>query len=409
MKKLLLLTLASLWAIGAYAQAIEFMPGYFIDNQGKRIDCFIRNADKLISPLQVEYRLSENSETKIAAIEEVQYLEIANTDHVFERHTVNIDKSSESLKELGSTRDPEFLRETLFLRVLLKGKASLYSYKERHAAEKFFIKTEGSPVEQLVYKKYYIDNSTVSENNAFKQQLWVALPCPDFTLDTFEKISYKEAVLRKVFIKYNECASSAYVNYALQKEKGKLSFSLRTGVSIATLEFNNQGTYNTITSTSSMGLAPLLGLDMAYTFPTNRKKWALFSQPTVQHYQDDVDVKAFGRDVVFGVKYTYITLPIGVRHSFYLNNDSKLYMNLAATQDYLINPDKSIETSVSMNSGIEYNNRLNTTAAFGLGYVFKDKYTLEAAYQISRVMANNHYWNVRFTNPVSLQVGYRLK
>ncbi len=396
--------------MNTYAQSGDFMPGYFIDDAGNRIDCYIRNEDKLTNPTQLEYKLSAGGEKQTATIQQVQYFEITNTTSAYERHTVKIDKSSSNLRELSGRREPEFVEETLFLRVIIKGKASLYSYHTKSVEIKFFIKTEQQPIEQLINKKYLAENSsTAVQNQAYKQQLWAALPCSDFNLETFEKVRYSEAELRKVFIKYNECVTAGYVNFAQYKSKGEFNFGPRVGASIGRMRFSNYGKYATHIG-NSINVSPQIGLDLAYVLPFNRGKSSLFFQPTFQQYRGEAEIRAFGRDVVIDATYNYITLPLGIRRDVYASGNSKLHLSFSGVQHVLLNNEEPIQFDVTMNAGSGFKfYEPSITFMFGAGYTFNNKYVVEAAYQTPRQMSSNGYWNVKLVNAFSLQVGVRLK
>jgi len=68
----------------------------------------------------------------------------------FIRRSVLIDKSSD---HLSLEKAPSFELETLMLKVLVEGKASLYYYTQG-SFQRFFFANNGSEIQQLVYKKY---------------------------------------------------------------------------------------------------------------------------------------------------------------------------------------------------------------------------------------------------------------
>lgn len=57
MKTILIFTLTIL-SINTFAQ--DFEKGFYIENNGKRVDCLIKNIDWLYNPESFEYKLNEN-------------------------------------------------------------------------------------------------------------------------------------------------------------------------------------------------------------------------------------------------------------------------------------------------------------------------------------------------------------
>jgi hypothetical protein len=411
MKKHLLLLLCSLLSFTAFAQ-VPFDPGYIVDNNGNRIECFIKNYDRLANPSQVEYRLSEEAALQVATVENIREFEIYNTVYKYQRHTVEIDVSSNVINALDTSREPVFQTETLFLKVMLAGKASLYTYRGP-VAEKYFFRVGDAPVEQLVHKKY-LDGGVINENNAFRQQLWLSMQCKNLTMGDFEKLKYSPNQLLKLFVKYNECESAAYVIPANTQAKsemnsGELSFAVRAGVGMAFLEINNRAGVNYINSYGP-STVPQVGFEVEYVMPFHRKQWSVFLQPAYQHYRYDHEGRAFGRDVVYEVNYSHLNIPLGIRRSVYLNEQMRFFINGAVAYHYLLNSTNPIEiNNITLNADLEHDRPGDFSTMYGAGIKFKKRYSLEASYQTGKVMVNREYWGNSMTSTISLQVGVRLK
>src|SRR5690606_726233 len=151
MKKLLGLVILAMLSIHAYGQ-IKFEEGYFIDNQGNRIDCLIKNTDWKNNTLSFEYKASENASVQQADIEDVQEFGVLEYMR-YKRFTVEIDRSSKNVNALSTKKQPEFNTETLFLRQLIQGNANLYVYEDGNLKRYFFSVNDAS-VNQLIYKTY---------------------------------------------------------------------------------------------------------------------------------------------------------------------------------------------------------------------------------------------------------------
>src|ERR1700690_3644254 len=140
-----------LFPLNAISQ-IAFEKGYFVDNDGKRVECFIRNLDWKNNPRQIEYKLTQESRPERLDIAFSREFGVDNYSR-FVRRTVRMDVSSEYLDSLRSERNPIWSEQKLFLKVLVEGKATLYFYQGGNIV-RYFYEVNGLAVQQLIYKRY---------------------------------------------------------------------------------------------------------------------------------------------------------------------------------------------------------------------------------------------------------------
>ncbi|NOJ76422.1 hypothetical protein [Empedobacter stercoris] len=135
--KLLKTIFIFLFTISIHAQ-IRFEQGYIIDNNNQRQDVLIKNIDWLNNPKSIEYKNDETSKIEIATINQIKEFGINNRSK-YVKADVKIDRSSEELSNISNIQEPEFKEETLFLKVLIEGEASLYDYVD-YNLKRFFYK-----------------------------------------------------------------------------------------------------------------------------------------------------------------------------------------------------------------------------------------------------------------------------
>lgn len=428
MNKLILFAFLSFLSFSAYAQ-VTFDKGYLINNEGKRVDVLIRNSDKLSNLNQFVYKLSENGETHLGTIDSVQEFEIFNTVHKYQRTTVNIDRSSENLRDISDSREPLFKQETLFLKVLVEGKASLYAYQEQNGFGRFFYKVDSTSIEQLVYKKYMVDGTKFSENNAYRQQLYTSIKCQDFTPEQFNKLDYHQKELAKLFVKYNECAGASYTNFSQRRQKKEflLSYKVKAGANYTSLRMEQRVTdfYTSLQKEQGVNLSyqgpsysyvtelgpevlPQLGFEAELVLPFNKNQWSLFTEPSFQYYKKTYETKAFNRDAILKVNYSHFMLPLGARRYFYLKSGSALFLNVAFSLNYLPNAPNAIEINkINTNIGFDHKS-FNSSWVAGAGYTYKNKYSVEARYQSNKNMIDGRYLRNTLINPFAVVLGYKL-
>lgn len=392
MKNILLLTLLLSQTI--FSQ-ITFEKGYFIDNQNKRIDCFIKNIDWLNTPETFHYKLNENDVEKTVNPEDVSEFGVG-TKLKFLKRKVKIDKSSLKLNLLTNNKDFDFVEETIFLKVLIDGKASLYEFT-KPTYTKYFYSINDTEIKQLLFKEYNFENFA-KKNEEYKKQLFIDLKCETINIPYINAISYNIKDLTSFFVKYNNCSNLGYENFITKKKKQDFNFSIRGRLSPTNIKIND-ATFNfyniDFNNTVSIGF----GIEVEYVFPFNKNKWSIIIEPTYQSTTSD----GFQRREAVTLKYSSIEIPIGVRHYLFLNENSKFFVN------------GSFYFDNSFNSGIFFkkNNSLflDVNARFffgyGLGFKFKDKYSVEMRYMSKEILGDYSAFSSDYKT-FSLIIGYTL-
>lgn len=383
----------------SYSQ-INFEKGYFINNNGEKTDCLIKNLDWNNNPTSFDYKLTDDSVILSNSIINTQEFGIINISK-YKRVKVNIDRTGGANNEMNYSRYPVFTEETLFLKTLITGRASLFSYVEG-SYNSYFFSVDTSKIEQLVYKRYYQDNTNIQQNVQYKQQILNNLICDGIKNEDVEKLEYQKDKLIDCFLKYNNCVSSTVENYEVKSKRDAVNVSVRPGVSISSMSFYNDVDKN-LNADFGNKTTFRLGAEFEYIFPFNKNKWAIIVEPTYQYFK----AEQFGSQYNIKIDYKVIDASFGIRHYMFLNNKSKLFIN------------GSFINSISINSKISFDNKINNTnysidirpaatVSFGFGYKYLNKYSIEFRYGMEQdLLRNYHQWYSSY-NLSSLVLGYTL-
>lgn len=390
MKKQLFLLLAILTNINMFAQ-IEFEKGYFINNSNQKIECFIKNIDWLENPIDFKYNLSEESNYETADIKYVKEFGIYGTSKYI-RNRVEIDRSSNNLNSLSRTSVPIFDEEELFLKVLVEGNANLYEYVDGDLT-RYFYSVENSKIKQLVYKEYLknIDDKitdnrdVISENNYYRQQLWNELKCSYFTENRFKNINYKKKDLVVFFTEYSNCNNKKVI-VIKKKEVTKDVFQLTIRPRLNNSSLSVKNTYDSSKNTdfgNKNGFG--LGLEAEFILPFNNKKWSILIEPTYQNYKSEKSSNVhtpYDGILTRVIDFNSIEVPFSVRHYFFFNENSKIFVNTSLVTNFKLNSSiKYYINNISMYP-IEISTRMNF--AVGIGYKYNDRFSLEMRYQTKK-------------------------
>jgi hypothetical protein len=405
MKKQIVFLLTTIVSLNCYSQ-ISFEKGHFIDNNNQKTNCLIKNIDWANNPTEFEYKLSENNEPKKLTIKLVKEFGIDNTSKYI-KSIVKLDISKNNINNLNNQKNPIFKEEELFLKVLIEGKSNLYEYVNGNLKRYFYTK-EDSIIEQLIFKRYETNELNIAKNNRFRQQLWVNLKCPNFKMSEIQNLNYNKNDLVKIFTEYNECHNSNIKNFERKEKRDLFNLSFRPRLKKSSLSLNNAGTDFTISGIENTGFG--FGIEVEFILPVNKNKWAIAIEPTYQSFKSEKSANAnnvSGGILITEVDYNSIEIPVSLRHYFFLNNNSKIFVNVSYVFD--LSSKSSIEIKRSDNStfnSLEIKTRNNL--AFGIGYKLNDKYGFEMRYQTVRELLSDYtFWNSNY-NTLSIILGYSL-
>ncbi|WP_334125690.1 outer membrane beta-barrel protein [Empedobacter brevis] len=380
-----------------YAQ-IRFEEGYIVDNNNQKLEVLIKNIDWLNNPKTIEYKLNDTTSVVIGNINQIKEFGI-NNQSKYVRADVNIDRSSEDLNYISSSEEPEFKEEKLFLKVLIEADASLYVYND-HNLKRFFYKNKGENIEQLVYKKYETSTNQYAYNKTYKGQIAQNFRCQNISNERIRKINYRDTDLVLLFTEINECKGSEITyNEDVQSKKVDFNLWIRPRLNNSKLDFKRDS--ESVKFGNKSGFA--FGIETEFVLPFNKKKWSLIVEPTYQSYK--VNGTKVGNVDRATVDYKNIEIPFGVRHYFFLNQKSKIFVNV----QYMIN--LNLDSNIEFKRGeysywdYEINNRGNLVA--GIGYNYKDKFNVELRYLTNRKLLDELNINTKYST-VSFVLGYNI-
>lgn len=173
-----------LFSVQSFSQ-IKYEKGYYIDTNGNRTNCLIRNTDWRTNPSSFRIRQTEQAADQKRTIDDVIEFGIDGIVK-FLRADVEIDQSSDVVNDMSTEQDPLYKKKRIFLNVLVEGEASLYKYIDGDS-KRFFYSLQRGLIEQLIYKRYITDN-VILTNNTFRKQLWENVQCRFANISTVEKL-----------------------------------------------------------------------------------------------------------------------------------------------------------------------------------------------------------------------------
>lgn len=400
--RFLALLFASILSSTCFAQ-IRFEKGYFINNSGETVSCLIKNVAWRNNPTQFQYKLSEEGQIQTADLESIKEFGVLD-ESKYVKSVGGIDRSSESLSDMSSDYEPSFNNEELFLKVVIDGKASLYEYRDGNLT-RYFFGMQNSEISQLVYKSYLTTDKRALKNKQYKKQLQDELKCESITLTTISELEYDKKELAKLFIDYNTCANSELTDFMKKGNKGTLNFIIKPGIQRASISLERTGQYHSATQPYKLNFGGQqrfsFGIEMEYVFPFNKNKWSFFIEPTyLSPYKVEKEVEVDNESLE--VKYSSIDLPVGIRHYFFLNDKSKISVDVSYVMNFavgnsLFDYERSEDLSI----------KRGANSMVGLGYIYSNKYSIEVRHGFKRQLFNYSFYDSKYKT-TSIVFGYKI-
>lgn len=397
MKSILIAILLTTVSVGSFAQEL-FQEGYFIDNDGNKVQCLIKNEDWIDNPSELQYRLTENDPPLSVGINDINEFKVGGTRYL--RAVVEIDHSSDKSRYLSNRKELLTTLDTVFLNFLVEGEADLFVFRDSEV-QRFFLRMKDEEIQPLKYKKYKTTDGVMT-NTAYRRQLMRNILCGDITVERLSRIRYTNNELIKIISEFNNCVESENILYENQSlKKTKISFIVRPGLRLAS--FNVGSNINSLKNVSDYNdqNSFQFGLQMKFDIPSRNNKWAITFEPTYQQYSSTGELK-FGNtaDQSTEIQYTSIEVPIGLRYYVNFSKKSRIFLSPYLIIDTPIG-DSFVETKE------KYKISSSPNISIGIGYEFDKTYSIEIQKGLKRALLTDTGFDSNY-NYISFQLGYKI-
>lgn len=360
-----LLICAVVFPTVVFAQ-IEFEKGYFIDNAGERTTCLIRNKDWDGSPKEFSYKISADGEKQEHSINDVAEFGV---DHFsrYVRVVLPIDRSA----DVNGIKEElyQWPLDTVFVKQLVHGKATLYEYKEKSFLC-FFYQVDENPIAQLLLQEFRYpttpDHSDlIATKNEFRKQLERDVTCEGADGKSARILGYYRSAMKKYFIAYNKCMGSYEEQAASEKKErtlGKLHLRPTVSMGFVSEFVDDLYTYDMNNYDYDFGKATQIrpGFELEYVFPFRQGTWSALLTPQYEQYNksgEDPDTQ--------WIHYKAVVLPLGLRRYFFLTKSTRLFL------DAFYSLTLPIEGTIQTVRYVELNQKYTLNYAVGAGMAWK--------------------------------------
>ena len=397
MKKVILLFIFI--SLPVFSQ-INFETGYFIDNNGIKTNCLIRNLDWVNNPSQIEYKINNNEKSKFYTVSDIKEFAVEN-NYIYKRFNVKIDKTSGNINLLGNDRNPIWSDDTVFLKSIVEGEINLYEYIDSNKVVFFISSGNHESVEQLVYKEYYKENSQIGKNYLFRQQLFNSIKSNNLDIEDFKKINYTKSDIINLLLKYSPNNDLKTKKIEFSKKSIAINFKIISGINFTNFSIIYSPSQKYSFDTQSI---LTVGFEFECVLPIKKNKWTFFINPNYQSYQAKVVINKDEGYSFYPKEYSlnnrFIEIPVGIRHYLFLKNDTKLFFNAGLTFNYSFN-----STLTTQNDEFSiYANSYNRFIGMGLNI---NKYSFEIRYNSDKDLLREFIFESSKYTSTSILLGYK--
>lgn len=364
---------------------IKFEKGYIINNSDVKKEVLIKNQGWANNPDTFTYKTDEKSGESTGTPSTIKEFGVYN-DVKYVTYNGDIDYSSDNTGDLSFIREPEFKKASVFLKEIATGNKNLYSY-QGHNIIRYFYSDSDSSIKPLIYKKYFFNgnNLQVAANEEYIDQLKTIFSDDNTAQATASKTRYTSNDLKKIFSTYNSKFAGAANdrNISDTKRDSKFNLAIRPGLNFyspleITKTFSNEG------APSKTGFR--IGVEAEIVLPFNRGKWSVVAEPTFSLYNNKTAVRTTNGNLynINVENYSFISIPLSVRHYMFINDKSKIFINAginlltlktSSAKDFTMDYDGYVFDRLKLSSSQAFK-----SAVFGIGYNYNNKYIIEARY-----------------------------
>lgn len=383
MKIFYLFTLALLASITCSSQQ-KFKEGQITLQNGTTINCFIKYVHTQTNPEKITYKVNIDDEEREYNQREIQGFTVENRIK-FIKETVDFDNSEEDSNKLSYNKEPEYIKVTALLEVLIEGNASLYRlYKNGKA--RYFYKIDDNPIVPLIYKRYLVPTGFVRENFDYITELNNNVNCTGKIITKKRDLEYYAKELMKYFNEYNKCKGKEST-FIMAKEKTSIGVAARVGYGVITSSINYEG-YSPLKVNSKEGNRKDIGIQLEINLPYYLRKWSIIGD--LYYYNINQNFTHMTENPYrineSSIKIQSLNVSVGFRYNIYLNPNNKKSKKIyiESLLDLLVFKvgDNYIKRSIRVSpnpwvSSLEYEYPTNQVynLSFGVGFpIYKNLY-----------------------------------
>jgi hypothetical protein len=339
LKNLTLITFIILFTPLLLLAQSNYKPGYVIKLNGDTVRGYIDYREWDATPIKIYFKQSLSNKSQLFSVRTISQFAIKNQES-YESYKVNIstDVISTNITQLATYRDTSFKTDTVFLKLLEKGKnVTLYAYTDNIKTRYYLSEQPDFKPVELPYKIYY-NNTTVTEEG-YKKQLFALANKYNILNNSLivdiQNANYEAAYILPIITKINHISNAEYrANYS---SKSKTEFYIGAGVNLTNTSPSESSAYYAAGGRKKTSAEPLLalGLNFIPNASTAKLQFRVELSGSENQYSSSFKLNV---SPYYNVKASFnqfqLSLAPQVIFNFYNSSNFKIYGGLGIVPTY---------------------------------------------------------------------------
>ncbi|OKL39853.1 outer membrane beta-barrel protein [Pontibacter flavimaris] len=333
--------------------------------------------------------------------------------------------------DIPVTAGADTTKERVFLDVLVKGRASVYYYRDSFHKDRYFLKKEAQPLIELIYEEIKLKDLNSgklykAEKRDYTNTIAVAFAdCEKIRASRYKDLMFTASALADITEAYNQCVGDGAPTQKAGRKKSKLTFAPALTYTSSTFTLKgdehpvSQGKYKN----ESVGLGG--GITANVTIPRLNEKLSLqadllympFRQTASFNHRNNLGFN-YAYDVVFDVDY--LKVPVQLMYTYpngrirpyvsagLVNNMAVQVTQQATRTDYYDPDEPRVREQEAFGEGGFRKRTLGITAGAGMSIPFGGKaLLLSVRYEANENSSAIHSVSAKARH-VYVMLGYRL-
>ena len=299
----------------------------------------IDDQNKLRSPRTISFKADNLEKASYFKPSEIKAAILDSGDY-YVSAIIEIDMDyvkSTKLKESYSN-DSVKIVDTVFLRVIIQSKLSLYLFTDNNFKDHFYFTTNTNNYRELIYKKFPVDINGIvylKENSLYKKQLNSLMSDCSDALTRISRTDFNEKALFNLFRIYNTCLPENLIRFESHSIPSQNSFYLFAGLDITKLNFTGSDIYYNENEKFSNSFQPAIGVGVYIPTIRGQKKYSAILELAWKQYDSRSNSYLFNYyEVDIHFKMNYLKFNTAFKYS----HPGKIapYINLGPSMSLLL-------------------------------------------------------------------------
>jgi hypothetical protein len=330
----------------------RFKKAYVIDNNQRIINGSIDFGNPIRNPNEIIFLDSSTLRISIFKPTDIQAFSVMlEEERRYESRIVQITDYPKYVEDLDDSGISDIITDTVFVEVLVKGKASLFHYKDEEKWDHFFCEKDGvfQTLVQTLTRHDMITKDVLVLRQRYKMQLQQLFFDCSSILERIKAVENTIPALQRIFEDYNNCSGNEneFIKNRKTSQHTKFAFNVglrMTKLYVSDVKIGGAANIEKLDFKSPYRLPIGMSIDIPLSKKTN--KYSLYNELLYTKFRARGGYSLGQESYFLTFRYTYIQYLIAFRYHFKENHSTfSPFVNIGGTMSYGLSSSEAILTT----------------------------------------------------------------